>query len=219
MPTLNTEVVNLFLEQFSRELPAGVHAVLIWDGAGFHTGEDVVVPSNVSLIQLPLYSPELNPVENLWHYLRAHHWSNRRYRDYDALQEEAVRSLCAVREDIETIKTVCNYTYIKGEKCGRRQLSLHYDLFAGRIIRKLGGRSVDWPYRAIERSLARKLASSLGRLDYVRVRVVGEKVEPMAIGEASILSSTTRADGFVLVPADLEGYPAGATVTVWLYDL
>jgi molybdopterin molybdotransferase len=94
-----------------------------------------------------------------------------------------------------------------------------YDLFAGRIIRKLGGRSVDWPYRAIERSLARKLASSLGRLDYVRVRVVGEKVEPMAIGGASILSSTTRADGFVLVPADLEGYPAAATVTVWLYDL
>ena len=112
MPTLNTEVVNLFLEQFARELPAGVHAVLIWDGAGFHTGEDVVVPSNVSLIQLPPYSPELNPVENLWHYLRAHHWSNRRYRDYDALQEEAVRSLCAVREDIETIKTVCNPPYI-----------------------------------------------------------------------------------------------------------
>jgi molybdopterin molybdotransferase len=41
----------------------------------------------------------------------------------------------------------------------------------------------------------------------------------MAIGGASILSSTTRADGFVLVPADLEGYPAGATVSVWLYDL
>ena len=89
-----------------------MHAVLIWDGAGFHTSEDVVVPSNVSLIQLPPYSPELNPVENLWHYLRAHHWSNRSYRDYDALQEEAVRSLCAVREDTETIKTVCNPRYI-----------------------------------------------------------------------------------------------------------
>jgi len=62
----------------------------------------------LSLIQLPPYSPELNPVENLWHYLRAHHWSNRPYRDYDELQEEAVRSLCAVREDTETIKTVCN---------------------------------------------------------------------------------------------------------------
>ena len=66
LPTLNTEVVNLFLEQFSRELPAGVHAVLI-DGAA-STPVSVVVPSNVSLIQLPPYSPELNPVENLWHY-------------------------------------------------------------------------------------------------------------------------------------------------------
>src|SRR6516164_9949692 len=112
MPRLDTEVVNLFLEQFARELPAGVHAVLIWDGAGFHTGSDLVVPSKVSLIQLPPYSPELNPMENLWHYLRAHHWSNRPYRDYDALQEEAVRSLDAVREDTETIKTVCNATYI-----------------------------------------------------------------------------------------------------------
>jgi transposase len=114
MPALNTAVVNLFLEQFSRELPAGVHAVLIWDGAGFHTGAELVVPSNVSLIQLPPYSPELNPVENLWHYLRAHHWSNRAYRDYDALQEEAVRSLCAVCEDTETIKSVCNAPYLQG---------------------------------------------------------------------------------------------------------
>jgi transposase len=113
MPELNTAVVNLFLEQFSRELPAGVHAVLIWDGAGFHTGAELVVPSNVSLILLPPYSPELNPVENLWHYLRAHHWSNRRYRDYNELRAEAARSLCAVCEDVETIKSVCNAPYLK----------------------------------------------------------------------------------------------------------
>src|SRR5512147_1148396 len=113
MPELNTVVINLFLEQFSRELPAGVHAVLIWDGAGFHTGAELVVPSNVSLIQLPPYSPELNPVENLWHYLRAHHWSNRRYQDYNELQEEAVRSLCAVCEDTETVKSVCNAPYLQ----------------------------------------------------------------------------------------------------------
>jgi transposase len=113
MPELNTAVVNLFLEQFSRELPAGVHAVLIWDGAGFHTGADLVVPSNVSLIQLPPYSPELNPVENLWHYLRAHYWSNRPYRDYQELEEEASRSMCAVCQNTETIKTVCNAPYLQ----------------------------------------------------------------------------------------------------------
>ena len=112
MPELNTAVVNLFLEQFSRELPAGVHAVLIWDGAGYHTGRDLVVPGNVSLIQLPPYSPELNPVENLWHYLRSHHWSNREYEGYKGLQEEAIRSLRAVCQDAEKLKTICNADYV-----------------------------------------------------------------------------------------------------------
>jgi transposase len=112
MPELNTAVVNLFLEQFSRELPAGVHAVLIWDGAGYHTGGDLVVPGNVSLIRLPPYSPELNPVENLWHYLRSHHWSNREYEGYKGLQEEAVRSLRAVCQDDEKLKSICNADYV-----------------------------------------------------------------------------------------------------------
>jgi molybdopterin molybdotransferase len=93
-----------------------------------------------------------------------------------------------------------------------------YDLFAGRIIRRLGGRPPDWPYRSVQRPLRQKLSSAVGRTDYARVRLVDGSVEPMAISGASILSSTTRADGFILVPGDLEGYPAGALVTVWLYD-
>ena len=113
MPGSNTEVVNLFLEQFSRDLPAGVHAVLIWDGAAFHSGKDLVVPGNVSLIRLPPYSPELNPVENLWHYLRSHHWSNREYEGYQGLQEEAIRSVLAVCADAEKLKTICNADYVK----------------------------------------------------------------------------------------------------------
>jgi len=113
MPELNTAVVHLFLEQLSNDLPAGVHAVLIWDGAGFHTGNDLIVPGNVSLIRLPPYSPELNPIENLWHYLRSHHWSNREYRGYEGLKEEAVRSVRAVSQDVERLKTICNAEYLK----------------------------------------------------------------------------------------------------------
>lgn len=93
-----------------------------------------------------------------------------------------------------------------------------YDFFAGRAIRVLGGRTSIWPYRKIEAPLVRKLNSVVGRLDYSRVRLIESGVEPMAIGGASILSSTTRADGFVVVPADSEGYPSGAIVTTWLYD-
>jgi transposase len=113
MPELNTAVINLFLEQLSRDLPAGVHAVLIWDGAGFHSGKGLVVPVNVSLIRLPPYSPELNPVENLWHYLRSHHWSNREYEGYKGLQEEAIRSVRAVCQDAGRLMTICNADYIK----------------------------------------------------------------------------------------------------------
>jgi transposase len=111
-PTLNAAVVNLFLEQFSREVPAGVHAVLLWDGAGYHTGEDLRVPKNVSMIQLLPYSPELNPVENQWHYLRSHYWSLRVYRNYEALEEAAMNAWRAVCLQPELVSSICNAPYV-----------------------------------------------------------------------------------------------------------
>lgn len=92
-----------------------------------------------------------------------------------------------------------------------------YDFFAGRAIRVLGGRPKEWPYRAIGGRLSRKISSPIGRLDYVRVKIDGDLVEPLAVGGASILSSTTRADGFVIVGDDSEGFAAGSEVKVWLY--
>jgi molybdopterin molybdotransferase len=94
-----------------------------------------------------------------------------------------------------------------------------YDLFAGPAIRKLGGLSPELPYPQVQLRLVRKISSVLGRLDYVRVKVRQGEVEPLAVSGASILSSTTRADGFVLVPPDSEGYAPGEEVTVYLYDL
>jgi molybdopterin molybdotransferase len=93
-----------------------------------------------------------------------------------------------------------------------------YDFFAGRATRALGGRTKTWPYRSIRAALTRKLSSQIGRLDYARVRMIEGAVEPLAISGASVLSSTTRADGFVSVPADSEGFAPGAEVNVWLYD-
>jgi molybdopterin molybdotransferase len=92
-----------------------------------------------------------------------------------------------------------------------------YDFFAGRAIRALGGRCKEWPYRAIRGRLNRKISSPIGRLDYARVKILGDLVEPLAVGGASLLSSTTRADGFVIVGDDSEGFGAGADVKVWLY--
>ena len=93
-----------------------------------------------------------------------------------------------------------------------------YDLFAGPALRWLGGRSMDHPHRTCTLPLARKLASAVGRVDYVRVQIRDSQVEPLAISGASILTSTTRADGFVLVPRDSEGHAAGEMVRVHLYD-
>jgi molybdopterin molybdotransferase len=92
-----------------------------------------------------------------------------------------------------------------------------YDFFAGRAIRALGGRSRAWPYRPLRGRLTRKISSPIGRLDYARVQVAGGAVEPLAVSGASVLSSTTRADGFVIVPDDSEGFAPGTDVEVWLY--
>jgi molybdopterin molybdotransferase len=93
-----------------------------------------------------------------------------------------------------------------------------YDFFAGRAIRLRGGRKADWPYAARQGVVARKIVSSIGRTDYCRVRFADGGVEPLATSGAAILSSTTRADGFVIVPAESEGYGPGAEVTVYLYE-
>jgi molybdopterin molybdotransferase len=93
-----------------------------------------------------------------------------------------------------------------------------YDFFGGPAIRLLGGRSPDWPHRQVRAPLARKISSAVGRVDYVRVRVTPAGVEPLAISGASILSSTIRADGFVIVGRDSEGHAPGEEVLVYLYD-
>jgi molybdopterin molybdotransferase len=92
-----------------------------------------------------------------------------------------------------------------------------YDFFAGRAIRALGGRSKEWPYRSVRATLSRKISSPVGRLDYARVKLDDGRAEPLAVSGASVLSSTTRADGFVLVDQDSEGFAAGSEVIVWLY--
>ena len=112
-PQLNTKIINIFLQQFSQTIPAEEHGVMVWDGAGFHTSKQLKVPDHVTLVQLPAYSPELNPIENLWHYLKRHFWSNRAYQDYDALEEAAMAAWQRAVLDTELMKTVCAAPYLK----------------------------------------------------------------------------------------------------------
>lgn len=93
-----------------------------------------------------------------------------------------------------------------------------YDFFAGPVIRRLGGLPEAWPYHSVRLPLEKRLVSQIGRTDYARVRIDNDLVRPLAISGASVLSSVTRASGFVVIPAGREGYPEGAEVEVYLYD-
>ncbi len=93
-----------------------------------------------------------------------------------------------------------------------------YDLFAGRLIRRLGGRGLPLPYPVRHATVGRKIVSSIGNLELCRVRLVAGEAIPVSSADSGGLASAARADGFVLVPATLEGYAPGASVAVYLYD-
>ncbi len=94
-----------------------------------------------------------------------------------------------------------------------------YDFFAGRLIRRISAHHRNWPYFSVSKKLKQKITSMLGRTDYARVRFSDDNmIEPIAISGAGILSSTTQADGFVIVPANSEGYATGTELDVFLYD-
>jgi hypothetical protein len=88
MPRVNIAAMNQHLEEISRAVTAGAHAALVVDGAGWHRpGGDLKVPSNITLIPLPPYTPELNPVENIWQYLRGNKLSLNVWQTYDEIMK------------------------------------------------------------------------------------------------------------------------------------
>jgi transposase len=107
-PQLNTTSVNVFLQQFSQRLAPDEHAVLLWDGAGFHRSHKLQMPENITPIQLPAYSPELNPIENLWHYVKSHHWSNRAYASHEELEQAVIQAWHKSVLNTDLMKTVCS---------------------------------------------------------------------------------------------------------------
>ena len=89
MPYADTEAMQLHLDEISRVVARGAHAVLLLDRAGWHTTTNLKIPKNMTLIFLPSRAPELNPVENVWQYLRQTWLSNRVFDTYEAVIEAA----------------------------------------------------------------------------------------------------------------------------------
>jgi transposase len=107
LPQANALAMNLHLAEISTLVTPGAHAVITLDGAGWHKlGGRLVVPPNLSLLHLPPYSPELNPVENVWQFLRQNFLSNRVFDTYDGIVDaccEAWNALVAMPDRIRTI--------------------------------------------------------------------------------------------------------------------
>ncbi len=106
MPYANTEAMSAHLAEIAREVALGAHALLILDGAGWHSARHLVVPPNITLMALPPYSPELNPVENVWHFLRQNRFANRVFDNYDAIVDaccDAWNDLLAAPDRVASI--------------------------------------------------------------------------------------------------------------------
>jgi len=106
LPHANTEAMQLHLEEISAAVAVGAHAVLIFDRAGWHTTPNLLVPENITPIWLPSRAPELNPVENIWQYLRANWLSNRVFETFDDIIDatcDAWNKLTAEPEIITSI--------------------------------------------------------------------------------------------------------------------
>jgi transposase len=106
MPWANTHAMQAHLDEISRTVARGAHAVLLLDRAGWHTTAKLLWPANITPILLPPRSPELNPVEQVWQFLRANFLSNRVFNTYDAILDaacDAWNSLIALPETITSI--------------------------------------------------------------------------------------------------------------------
>ena len=108
MPYVNSTCMNVFLDHMEKELE-GREILLVMDGAGWHKSKGLKIPKNIEIIYLPPYSPELNPVERLWLYIKQHTIKNKIYKTISLLED----SICDFMKNlkIEQIKQICNYDY------------------------------------------------------------------------------------------------------------
>jgi hypothetical protein len=106
LPYADTEAMNAHLAEIARTVATNAHAVLVLDGAGWHGSKDLEVPENISLLVLPPYAPELNPVENIWQYLRANKLAITVFDGYDDIVDKCCDAWNFFTEDPATVTSI-----------------------------------------------------------------------------------------------------------------
>lgn len=101
------------LELISKRTEIGRHAVVIMDCAGWHTDDIAKGISNVSILKLPPYSPELNPIEQVWSWLRQHHLANRCFEGYSDIVEACTTAWNSFIDDTQRVVQMCSRSWLK----------------------------------------------------------------------------------------------------------
>lgn len=102
--------MNEFLRLMSKRIGYKKHVIMVIDNAGWHSAKDLIIPSNITLHPLPPYSPELNPIENLWGYMKENILSARVFKDLDAVIKAGCDALTRLTKEV--IKSVCHRDWI-----------------------------------------------------------------------------------------------------------
>jgi transposase len=110
---LDTAAMNLFLIELSQAVAAGAHGIVLMDKAGWHTGGDLVVPENLSLVFLPPYSPELNPIERLWLHLRDNRLTHRVFRTTEDIIDGCCDAWNWLLAETGRIRSLCSYPWLR----------------------------------------------------------------------------------------------------------
>ena len=116
MPHADTEAMNAHLVEISRTVAEGAHAILVLDGAGWHGSKALRIPENITLVLLPPYAPELNPIENVWAYLRANRLAISVFETYDEIVTQCCDAWNLFAGDTATVQSITSRDYAKAVK-------------------------------------------------------------------------------------------------------
>ena len=112
MPMCDTYAMALHLQEISSQVTPGAHALVIVDRAGWHTTDKLNVPDNITLLMLPPSSPELNPVEKVWQFLRDTYLSNRIFESYEDIVEACCKAWNRLIDERGRINSISAYPWI-----------------------------------------------------------------------------------------------------------
>jgi transposase len=111
LPHVNSVCMQVFLDEVAARYPHE-HIIMVLDGAGWHRSHLLKLPSNLHLLSLPPYSPELNPVEILWDEVRENYFHNRLFNSLDALEDQLELALSALEQDPVRVYSITGWNWI-----------------------------------------------------------------------------------------------------------